>query len=94
MPSNLPFDLPTDHAELLKLGKLRFHKSGKVTLRIQNQTNGKIDLVVKQGISNSFYQELVNLTTASDGKSHHLSFLSKITDKLVVTPDFDALLRE
>lgn len=34
MPSNLPFEVPADQTELLKLGKLRFHKSGKVTLRI------------------------------------------------------------
>lgn len=58
MPSNLPFEVPADQSELLKLGKLRFHKSGKVTLRIQKETNGKlskIDLLVNKGISNSFY---------------------------------------
>ena len=75
MPSQLPFDLPKDVA---KLGKLRFYKSGKVVLRI-----GNIDLNVTQGINNSFYQQLVQL------KQEGVSFLSSLSEKVVITPDLD-----
>ena len=77
---------------MLNLGKLRFHRSGKITLRIVNPDNGsKITLLVNKGIQNSFYQEVANLPLAADGKQQ-VSFLSQIKDKLVVTPDFEKLL--
>ena len=94
MPCRLPFDLPEDPAELLKIGKLRFHKSGKVVLRIQNPSGEKIDLVVNKGITNSFYQELVQIQTNEETKQNSLSFLGQVQDKLVVTPDIDSMLKE
>lgn len=46
MPCRLPFKLPENQSDLLKIGKLRFHKSGKIVLRIQNDEGEKIDLIV------------------------------------------------
>tara|TARA_B110001450_G_scaffold218502_1_gene212973 strand:- start:120 stop:422 length:303 start_codon:yes stop_codon:yes gene_type:complete len=56
MPCNLPFELQPD--QLMKIGKLRIMKSGKVILRIKNESGGNqqyIDMDVSQGITNNFY---------------------------------------
>lgn len=92
MPCTIPFDIPQDTESLLKIGKLRFHKSGKVVLRILNEKGQKLDLLVNQGISNSFYQELVSVSQTEDSKQTTLSFLSQLEDKLVVTPYLESLL--
>jgi hypothetical protein len=71
MPCSLPFNIESAE-DLLKIGKLRFYKSGKVKLRIVNEKGENIDLLVNKGISNSFYQELVQVNNEG------ISFLSEI----------------
>jgi hypothetical protein len=60
MPYSLPFSVPNDTEGLLKIGKLRMYKSGKLVLRITDEDNNTVDLDVSAGIQNSFYQELVH----------------------------------
>lgn len=72
-------------------------KSGKVVLRIINESGEKggngeyIDMDVSQGITNNFYQELVSLNRQKENEEK-ITFLSKLQNKLVVTPDLDQLL--
>lgn len=62
MPCSLPFELNSAEDNLLKIGKLRIMKSGKVILRIRDPEGTKyVDLDVSKGIMNSFYQELVSV---------------------------------
>ena len=65
MPCSLPFELDHTADNLLKIGKLRIMKSGKVILRIHDPKNVShsnfVDLDVSKGIMNSFYQELVSV---------------------------------
>ena len=78
----------------MKIGKLRIMQSGKVVLRIFNESGEKgekreyIDIDVSQGITNNFYQELVTLNRQKESEEK-ISFLSKLQNKLVVTPDLD-----
>ena len=78
----------------MKIGKLRIMQSGKVVLRIFNESGEKgekreyIDMDVSQGITNNFYQELVTLNRQKESEEK-ISFLSKLQNKLVVTPDLD-----
>ena len=78
----------------MKIGKLRIMQSGKVVLRIFNESGEKgekreyIDMDVSQGITNNFYQELVTLNRQKENEEK-ISFLSKLQNKLVVTPDLD-----
>ena len=60
-------------------------KSGKVLLRITQDNGQYIDLEVNKGIQNNFYQELAML------KDQKLNFLTPISQKLVMTPDFDSM---
>ena len=60
-------------------------KSGKVLLRITQDNGQFIDLEVNKGIQNNFYQELAML------KDQKLNFLTPISQKLVMTPDFDSM---
>ena len=68
MPCSLPFELNSEVDNLLKIGKLRVMKSGKIILRIHDPNsseNKHVDLDVSRGIMNSFYQELVSVKKSS-----------------------------
>jgi len=55
MPSKLPFSLTSEEAKsITKIGKLRFMKSGRVILRIQ-EGDRSIDMDVSEGIPNQFF---------------------------------------
>ena len=65
MPTSLPFELENEKTnQIIKIGKLRLMKSGKVVLRLHtgNDNASYIDLDVSMGIQPAFYQELVTIT--------------------------------
>ncbi|XP_059179999.1 DNA-directed RNA polymerase III subunit RPC4 [Centropristis striata] len=70
------------------LGKLQIRKSGKVELKL-----GHIVMDVSEGAAFSFLQQLVSVRL-SDGRTGDMMVLGNIQHKLVLSPDFQALLRE
>ncbi|KAK5608582.1 hypothetical protein CRENBAI_023535 [Crenichthys baileyi] len=69
------------------LGKLQIRKSGKVELKLRD-----IILDVSEGAAFSFLQQLVSVHL-SGGRSGHMMVLGNIHHKLVLSPDFQSLLR-
>ncbi|XP_042363187.1 DNA-directed RNA polymerase III subunit RPC4 isoform X2 [Plectropomus leopardus] len=70
------------------LGKLQIRKSGKVELKL-----GHIIMDVSEGAAFSFLQQLVSVRL-SDGRTGEMMVLGNVHHKLVLSPDFQALLRE
>ncbi|XP_028424538.1 DNA-directed RNA polymerase III subunit RPC4 [Perca flavescens] len=70
------------------LGKLQIRKSGKVELKL-----GHIVLDVSEGTAFSFLQQLVSVRL-SDGRTGDMMVLGNVHHKLVLSPDFQALLRQ
>ncbi|XP_026171461.1 DNA-directed RNA polymerase III subunit RPC4 [Mastacembelus armatus] len=70
------------------LGKLQIRKSGKLELKL-----GDIVMDVCEGAAFSFLQELVSVHL-SDGTTGNMMVLGNVCHKLVVSPDFQALLRQ
>ncbi|KAM9558182.1 DNA-directed RNA polymerase III subunit RPC4 isoform 1-T1 [Salvelinus alpinus] len=70
------------------LGKLQIRKSGKVQLVL-----GDITMDVSEGAAFSFLQQLVSVRL-SEGLTGDMSILGNIKNKLVCSPDFQALLQE
>ncbi|XP_033467587.1 DNA-directed RNA polymerase III subunit RPC4 isoform X1 [Epinephelus lanceolatus] len=70
------------------LGKLQIRKSGKVELKL-----GNIAMDVSEGAAFSFLQQLVSVHL-SDGRTGDMMVLGNVHHKLVLSPDFQALLRE
>ncbi|XP_047464384.1 DNA-directed RNA polymerase III subunit RPC4 [Mugil cephalus] len=69
-----------------RLGKLQIRKSGKVELKL-----GDIVLDVSEGAAFSFLQQLVSVRL-SDGRTGDMMVLGNVHHKLVLSPDFQALL--
>ncbi|KAM8876975.1 DNA-directed RNA polymerase III subunit RPC4 [Synchiropus picturatus] len=70
------------------LGKLQIRRSGKVELKL-----GDIILDVTEGAAFSFLQQLVSVQL-SEGKTGDLMVLGNVQHKLVLSPDFQALLAQ
>ncbi|KAK1881803.1 DNA-directed RNA polymerase III subunit RPC4 [Dissostichus eleginoides] len=70
------------------LGKLQIRKSGKVELKM-----GQVVMDVSEGAAFSFLQQLVSVRL-SDGRTGDMMVLGNVRHKLVLSPDFQALLRE
>ncbi|XP_031729775.1 DNA-directed RNA polymerase III subunit RPC4 isoform X3 [Anarrhichthys ocellatus] len=70
------------------LGKLQIRKSGKVELKL-----GHIVMDVSEGAAFSFLQQLVSVRL-SDGRTGDMMVLGNVHHKLVLSPDFQALLRQ
>ncbi|XP_040923273.1 DNA-directed RNA polymerase III subunit RPC4 isoform X2 [Toxotes jaculatrix] len=70
------------------LGKLQIRKSGKVELKL-----GDIVMDVSEGAAFSFLQKLVSVRL-SDGRTGDMMVLGNVNHKLVLSPDFQALLRQ
>ncbi|KAK7112153.1 DNA-directed RNA polymerase III subunit RPC4-like [Littorina saxatilis] len=68
------------------LGKLRVRKSGKTELVL-----GNIVLDVSMGVPSSFLQEVVSVRT--DEGNRQMTMLGHVKQKMIITPDFEALLR-
>ncbi|KAG8008884.1 DNA-directed RNA polymerase III subunit RPC4 [Nibea albiflora] len=70
------------------LGKLQIRKSGKVELKL-----GDVVMDVSEGAAFSFLQQLVSVRL-SDGRTGDMMVLGNVHHKLVLSPDFQALLRQ
>nr|XP_046232935.1 DNA-directed RNA polymerase III subunit RPC4 [Scatophagus argus]XP_046232936.1 DNA-directed RNA polymerase III subunit RPC4 [Scatophagus argus] len=70
------------------LGKLQIRKSGKVELKL-----GDIVMDVSEGAAFSFLQQLVSVHL-SDGRTGDMMVLGNIHHKLVLSPEFQALLKQ
>nr|XP_040031705.1 DNA-directed RNA polymerase III subunit RPC4 [Gasterosteus aculeatus aculeatus]XP_040031707.1 DNA-directed RNA polymerase III subunit RPC4 [Gasterosteus aculeatus aculeatus]XP_040031708.1 DNA-directed RNA polymerase III subunit RPC4 [Gasterosteus aculeatus aculeatus] len=70
------------------LGKLQIRKSGKVELKL-----GHIVMDVSEGAAFSFLQELVSVRL-SDGRTGEMMVLGNVQHKLVLSPDFQVLLKQ
>lgn len=70
------------------LGKLQIRKSGKVELKL-----GDIIMDVSEGAAFSFLQQLVSVRL-SDGRTGDMMVLGNVHHKLVLSPDFQALLTQ
>ncbi|XP_026206691.1 RNA_pol_Rpc4 domain-containing protein isoform X2 [Anabas testudineus] len=70
------------------LGKLRIRRSGKMELKL-----GDIVMDVCEGAASSFLQQLVSVCL-SDGRTGDMMVLGNVHHKLVLSPDFQALLRQ
>ncbi|XP_034716024.1 DNA-directed RNA polymerase III subunit RPC4 [Etheostoma cragini] len=70
------------------LGKLQIRKSGKVELKL-----GHVVMDVSEGAAFSFLQQLVSVRL-SDGRTGDMMVLGNVHHKLVLSPDFQALLRQ
>ncbi|XP_070707677.1 DNA-directed RNA polymerase III subunit RPC4 [Pempheris klunzingeri] len=68
------------------LGKLQIRKSGKVELKL-----GDVIMDVSEGAAFSFLQQLVSVRL-SDGRTGDMMVLGNVHHKLVLSPDFQALL--
>ncbi|XP_069024668.1 DNA-directed RNA polymerase III subunit RPC4 isoform X1 [Embiotoca jacksoni] len=68
------------------LGKLQIRRSGKVELKL-----GDIVMDVSEGAAFSFLQQLVSVRL-SDGRTGDMMVLGNVHHKLVLSPDFQALL--
>ncbi|GLD64234.1 DNA-directed RNA polymerase III subunit RPC4-like isoform X1 [Lates japonicus] len=88
-----PAHLQTQQAVLSQfpegfLGKLQIRKSGKVELKL-----GDIVMDVSEGAAFSFLQQLVSVRL-SDGQTGDMMVLGNVHHKLVLSPDFQALLSQ
>lgn len=63
-----------------QIGKLRVHKSGKVTIKI-----GDVVMDVSRGAKTDFLQQIVLM----DKGNHQSSLIGHLKDKIVVTPSFN-----
>lgn len=64
----------------LKIGKIKFYKSGKIKLEI-----GNTNFDLNGGVSSKFAQEV----TLYSNESNEIVFLGKLNDKkIIITPDF------
>lgn len=70
------------------LGKLQIRKSGKVELKL-----GDIIMDVSEGAAFSFLQQLVSVRLC-DGRTGDMMVLGNVHHKLVLSPDFQALLSQ
>ncbi|XP_054877216.1 DNA-directed RNA polymerase III subunit RPC4-like isoform X2 [Poeciliopsis prolifica] len=70
------------------LGKLQIRKSGKVELKL-----GDVILDVSEGAAFSFLQQLVSVRL-SGGRTGNMTVLGNVRHKLVLSPDFQSLLRQ
>ncbi|XP_037319464.1 DNA-directed RNA polymerase III subunit RPC4 isoform X2 [Pungitius pungitius] len=70
------------------LGKLQIRKSGKVELKL-----GHIVMDVSEGAAFSFLQQLVSVRL-SDGRTGEMMVLGNVQHKLVLSPDFQVLLKQ
>ncbi|XP_028991113.1 DNA-directed RNA polymerase III subunit RPC4 isoform X2 [Betta splendens] len=70
------------------LGKMQIRKSGKMELKL-----GDIVMDVCEGAAFSFLQQLVSVRL-SDGQKGDMMVLGNVHHKLVLSPDFQALLRQ
>ncbi|XP_023274742.1 DNA-directed RNA polymerase III subunit RPC4-like isoform X1 [Seriola lalandi dorsalis] len=70
------------------LGKLQIRRSGKVELKL-----GDIVMDVSEGAAFSFLQQLVSVRL-SEGRTGDMMVLGNVHHKLVLSPDFQALLRQ
>ncbi|XP_042252920.1 DNA-directed RNA polymerase III subunit RPC4 isoform X1 [Thunnus maccoyii] len=70
------------------LGKLQIRKSGKVELKL-----GDIVMDVSEGAAFSFLQQLVSVHL-SDSRTGDMMVLGNVQHKLVLSPDFQALLQQ
>ncbi|XP_008436399.1 DNA-directed RNA polymerase III subunit RPC4-like isoform X2 [Poecilia reticulata] len=70
------------------LGKLQIRKSGKVELKL-----GDVILDVSEGAAFSFLQQLVSVRL-SGGRTGNITVLGNIHHKLVLSPNFQSLLRQ
>ncbi|XP_072229723.1 DNA-directed RNA polymerase III subunit RPC4 isoform X2 [Leuresthes tenuis] len=70
------------------LGKLQIRKSGKIELKL-----GDIVMDVSEGAAFSFLQQLVSVHL-SDGQSGNMMVLGNVHHKLVLSPNFQVLLRQ
>ncbi|XP_067366326.1 DNA-directed RNA polymerase III subunit RPC4 [Channa argus] len=70
------------------LGKLQIRKSGKVELKLDD-----IVMDVSEGAAFSFLQQLVSVRL-SEGRTGDMMVLGNVHHKLVLSPDFQALLRQ
>ncbi|XP_058477360.1 DNA-directed RNA polymerase III subunit RPC4 isoform X2 [Solea solea] len=70
------------------LGKLQIRKSGKVELKL-----GDIVMDVSEGAAFSFLQQLVSVRQ-SDGKTGDMMVLGNVHHKLVLSPNFETLLKQ
>ncbi|KAM6964058.1 DNA-directed RNA polymerase III subunit RPC4 [Tautogolabrus adspersus] len=70
------------------LGKLQIRRSGKVELKL-----GDVVMDVSEGAAFSFLQQLVSVHL-SDGRTGDMMVLGNVNHKLVLSPDFQALLRQ
>ncbi|XP_034564468.1 DNA-directed RNA polymerase III subunit RPC4 [Notolabrus celidotus] len=70
------------------LGKLQIRRSGKVELKL-----GDVVMDVSEGAAFSFLQQLVSVRL-SDGRTGDMTVLGNVNHKLVLSPDFQALLRQ
>ena len=81
------------------IGKLRIHKSGKVTMKLTPPAGSKStqpdleggdskDVIynLSQGVQQTFYNEMAYLS------AQDITFLPKLTNKIVVTPDLYSML--
>ena len=65
-----------------KIGALRIHKSGKMTVRI-----GEVVMEVSRGAETSFIQDLVALNI-DDEEIPTVEYLGRVDDRILVTPNF------
>ena len=65
-----------------KIGALRIHKSGKMTVRI-----GEVVMEVSRGAETSFIQDIVALNI-DDEETSTVEYLGRIDDRILVTPNF------
>uniref|UniRef100_A0A8D0A5B6 Zgc:171971 n=1 Tax=Sander lucioperca TaxID=283035 RepID=A0A8D0A5B6_SANLU len=70
------------------MGKLQIRKSGKVELKL-----GHVVMDVSEGAAFSFLHQLVSVRL-SDGRTGDMMVLGNVHHKLVLSPDFQALLRQ
>ncbi|XP_076005711.1 DNA-directed RNA polymerase III subunit RPC4 [Genypterus blacodes] len=70
------------------LGKLQIRKSGKMELKL-----GDIVMDVSEGAAFSFLQQLVSVHQ-SDGRTGDMMVLGNVSHKLVLSPNFQALLEQ
>mmetsp|Transcript_10855 Transcript_10855/g.33288 ORF Transcript_10855/g.33288 Transcript_10855/m.33288 type:complete len:312 (+) Transcript_10855:183-1118(+) len=81
---SLPSDLRTISGDKVKFGKLRVHRSGKVTLGFGDV----VEMIVEPGAPCQFAQHLFEVNTA-DGEATEIV---EISDRLVAVPDLEKLL--
>lgn len=83
-----------------KIGKLRIHKSGKVSMILspvesnsskisnlqQSEKDKEVVYNINHGVKQTFYNEMAYITSES------ITFLPKVTNKVVVSPDIASML--